>query len=35
LLFLEGARPSTDRTRRAFTAFEVDWFEQTHVLSRR
>jgi hypothetical protein len=36
-LFLEGAQPLADRTRRDFTAFEVSWFEQTHAhaLSRR
>jgi hypothetical protein len=34
-LFLEGAQLFSDRVPRVLTTFEVEWFEQTHVLSKR
>jgi hypothetical protein len=34
-LFLDGMRWPQDRKRRDPTAFEVDWFEQTHAGLRR
>lgn len=34
-LFIEGVQLPADRVRRAFTAFEVAWFEQMYVLSKR
>ena len=34
-LFLEGAQLPPGRVRRAFTAFEVAWFEQMYALARR
>jgi hypothetical protein len=34
-IFIDGARPAIDREkRRAPTAFETSWYEETHVLTR-